>query len=210
MPTVGFLYSGSPQSLRGQYNAFRHALPIGVNVWPPTAAASGVGNNYGIFSSGGYSTDQQTSRCIGRCRWYCVRSRRKRCEASAGLQHKDRFHGCNRSGGGTGLKPAGGDLTGVAGMTTDLDAARLRSPQDAVPGLATVGVLEKREPPEPTHAVGVNLTGRSRPGPDFIPGDVNPPPAPGRIRQVIQALVAHPVQALPLLPIHSSMISVAT
>jgi len=96
---------------------------------------------------------------------------------------------------GNGLKPAGGDLTGVAGMTTDLDAARLRLLQDAVPGLATVGVLRNANRPNlPTQ--WANLQAVADPALTLIPGDVNPPPAPGRIRQVIQALVAHPVQAL--------------
>jgi putative ABC transport system substrate-binding protein len=42
---------------------------------------------------------------------------------------------------GSGLYVAGGNLTGIAGMTTEMDAARLRLLQELVPGIAEIGVL---------------------------------------------------------------------
>jgi putative ABC transport system substrate-binding protein len=194
MATVGFLYSGSPQSLRGQYNAFRNALPAGVNVWPPTAAASGVGNNYGNLQAEATALiNRPVDVLVAAGGTVCALAARNAKQALKS-NIKIVFTGVTDPVG-NGLKTAGGDLTGVAGMTTDLDAARLRLLQDFVPGLRTVGVLRNANRPN-LAAQWANLQAVADPTLNLIPGDVNPPPAPGHIRHVIQTLVASPVEAL--------------
>jgi putative tryptophan/tyrosine transport system substrate-binding protein len=194
MPTVGFLYSGSPQSLRGQYQAFRNALPAGVNVWPPTAGASGVHNNYGNLQVEATALINRPVDVLVAAGGTVCALAAKNAKVALGSNIRIVYTGVTDPVG-NGLKTAGGDMTGVAGMTTDLDAARLRLLQDMVPGLTTVGVLRNASRPN-LPAQWANLQAVKDPTLTLIPGDVSPPPAAGHIRNVIQTLVAYPVQAL--------------
>src|SRR5262249_49765663 len=93
------------------------------------------------------------------------------------------------------------NLTGVAGMTAELDVVRLRLLQLASPTSTVIGVLRNTSRP---NAVGLwaNLVAKADPRLRLVPGDVHAPPALGLpIHQVIQNLLNGvggnpPIQAL--------------
>jgi putative ABC transport system substrate-binding protein len=196
MPDVGFLYSGSPQSLRTQYDAFVRALPLGTTIFPPNPAGSGVRNDYNrLLAEAQALVDTHHVRVVVAAGGtICARAARDGVAASGTPGTPVVFTSVT--------DPRGSDLyrnnlTGVAGMTAELDSVRLRLLQQAKPGIIEIGVLRNTSRHNAAQ-LWANLQATADPRLHLHPGDVQAPAAPGQIRQVIRNLLAlnPPIQAL--------------
>jgi len=91
---------------------------------------------------------------------------------------------------GSQLYPAGGNLTGVAGMTTELDAARLRILQELDPTRTTIGVLTNPNRPNVAKQLA-DLTAGKDPKLTLVAqpaGTLGSPGTGQKVRQAIQNL----------------------
>src|SRR5262245_8630484 len=135
MPDVGFLYSGSPNSLGHQFQEFKRHLPHGINVVPHHA-----NNDYNrLFELAEDLIRQNVTVLVA-----AGGPKSAAAAKAATLAHpppKSVVFTSVTDPVGSGLVERGGNLTGVAGMTTELDAARLRLLQELVPGITEIGVL---------------------------------------------------------------------
>jgi len=188
---VGFLYSGSQQSLRSQFNAFRSVLPVGVQLRGREVnndhrqllpGAQGFLNNVDVLVAAGGPASAIAAR-----------------DATAAQPPEARTPVVFTSVTDpvrSGLYVRGGNLTGIAGMTTEMDAARLRLLQELDPNITKIGVLINRNRPN-VAAQFQNLVQASDPRLDLVAGEVdvtaNPPIS---IPQAIQTLRNQNVQAL--------------
>jgi putative tryptophan/tyrosine transport system substrate-binding protein len=183
---VAFLYSGSQQSLRSQYNAFKRALPRGINLIPhlvnnayqkllPGAQGLLMNNVDVLVAAGGPVSARAAQQATA--------------AQPPGTRTPVVFTSVTDPVG-SGLYVAGGNLTGIAGMTTEMDAARLRLLQELVPGINTVGVLINPNRPN-VAAEWNNLMQGKDPNLNLVRGDA----VTGTIPQVIQNLAPR-VQAL--------------
>jgi putative ABC transport system substrate-binding protein len=131
MPDVGFLYSGSQNSLGRQFQEFNRHLPRGITVIPRHAD-----NDYDKLV-------ELAKELIDPHGPY-VRVAAKTA-TTAHPPPKPVVFTSVTDPIGSSLVERGGNLTGVAGMTTELDAARLRLLQELMqeqnPALTRVGVL---------------------------------------------------------------------
>jgi len=142
---VGFLYSGSQNSLGRQFTKFKNALPGGITLLPTGAADDdyqrklpdaadrliNVENVKVLVAAGGpvsaFAARDATAKQTGP----------KTPVVFTSVTDPV----------GSGLYVVRGNLTGIAGMTTEMDAARLRLLQELKPSISTVGVL--RNPNRP-------------------------------------------------------------
>jgi putative tryptophan/tyrosine transport system substrate-binding protein len=193
---VGFLYSGSPQSLGAQYDAFVNALPANTSIFP-NKAGSGQNNQYDhLVAEAKRLVDNHQARVVVAAGGtICAQAARDGVAASGAPNTPIVFTSVT--------DPRGSDLyhanlTGVAGMTAELDLARLRLLQQANPTIITeIGVLRNTSRPNAPQ-LWANIQAKADPRLHLTPGNVPAPPAPGQIRQVIQNLLggATPIQAL--------------
>jgi len=197
MPSdVGFLYSGRHNSLGTQYDAFVNALPAGTTIFPPTAAASGVNNNYGLLVAQAQALvdTHNVQVVVAAGGTVCARAARDGVAASGTPGTPVVFTSVSDPRGSGLYQP---NLTGVAGMTAELDSVRLRYLQQTRPGITEIGVLRNTSR---YNAVQLwnTLQATADPRLHLHSGDIPAPAPAGRIRQVIQNLLAlnPPIQAL--------------
>jgi len=183
---VGFLYSGSASSLGAQLNAFRAALPAGITVTPRLlnddytqfpAALRALLNTVDVLVAAGGTVS-------------AVAAKNATAAQPAGSRTPVVFTAVTDPVG-NGFRDPGTNLTGCAGMTTELDATRLRLLQK-LPNIVRVGVL--RDINRLNQAVQwASLQATADTNLVLHPGNVD---GPGQIRQVIQNLLNIPVDAL--------------
>jgi putative tryptophan/tyrosine transport system substrate-binding protein len=194
MPGVGFLYCGSPGSLTTQYNAFINALPPGTPVYPPTAAASGVPYDMAqLRAAARIMIDPPHQVQVLVAAGGTISALAAVSETAADAVPTPVVFTAVTDPFSNHL--TGGNATGVIGMTTALDAVRLRLLQELVPGIARVGVLRNVGRPNAPQQWGDLMSGRDS-RLTLKPGNVNP--NAGTIQQAIQGLLAgpHPAEAL--------------
>jgi putative ABC transport system substrate-binding protein len=182
MATVGFLYSGSAQSLGAQYNAFLSALPPGTTLNPPNPA--GVDDNYLALSGrAGAMLNSGVAVLVAAGGTVSALAARDETAKQPAASRTPVVFTSVTDPGRSGLYRD--NMTGVAGMTTELDATRLRLLQQAYPGITQIGVLINRHRPN----YGVqwnNLQAAADPRLTLHQGLVN---GPGQIQQVIRNLL---------------------
>jgi ABC-type uncharacterized transport system substrate-binding protein len=197
MPDVGFLYSGSHQSLGAQYDAFVNALPPGTSIFP-NAGGSGKDNHYDqlLNEAKKFVDNHQVRVVVAAGGTVCAQAARDGVAAS-GVPNTPVVFTSVTDPRGSGLY--GNNLTGVAGMTAELDLIRLRLLQQANPTITQIGVLRNTSRPNAPQ-LWANLQSKADPKLGLTEGPLPAPPAPGQIRQIIQNLlsgtVAPPIQAL--------------
>jgi putative ABC transport system substrate-binding protein len=188
---VGFLYSGSEQSLRSQFNAFKSVLPRGINLIRRV-----VDNDHRNLVQGFQGLIQSGVDVLVAAGGPVAAIAAQQATAAQTPPRPPVVFTSVTDPVGSGLYVANGNLTGVAGMTTEMDAARLRLLQELVPGLNQVGVLRNLNRPN-LDAQWADLMRGKDPRLNLIPGDVditaNPPIT---IPQAIQNLRNQNVQAL--------------
>jgi putative tryptophan/tyrosine transport system substrate-binding protein len=193
---VGFLYSGSPQSLGAQYDAFVNALPAGTTIFP-NKAGSGQNNQYShLAAEAGRLVDNHQARVVVAAGGTICAQAARDGVAASGAPNTPVVFTSVTDPLGSGLYHA--NLTGVAGMTAELDLFRLRFLQQANQTIITeIGVLRNTNRPN-ANQLWTNLQANADPRLHLHPGNVPAPPAPGQIRQVIQNLLGGnpPIQAL--------------
>jgi putative tryptophan/tyrosine transport system substrate-binding protein len=175
---VGFLYSGSQQSLKGQFAAFKSLLPAGIHL-----IHHPVNNNYSQLLPGAQGLLNNVDVLVaagGPVSAFAA----KQATAAQPNPTPVVFTSVTEPVE-SGLYVLGGNLTGIAGMTTEMDAARLRLLQEFNPTITNIGVLRNGMRPNQqgqwsklTQAADQRLQLR---------GDVN---APGQLQQVVQSLIA--------------------
>jgi ABC-type uncharacterized transport system substrate-binding protein len=183
---VGFLYSGSQQSLRGQFNAFKNALPGGIQLTPLP-----VNNNYPQLLPGARGLLNNVDVLVAAGGPVSAIAARDATATQPAPKTPVVFTSVTDPVG-TGLYVAGGNLTGIAGMTTEMDAARLRLLQELVPGINDIGVLRNPNRPD-FNTQWNNLNMGKDPRLNLVPGDAGTSAA---IPQAIQTLLAANVRAL--------------
>jgi putative ABC transport system substrate-binding protein len=189
MATVGFLYSGSAQSLGAQYNAFLTALPAGTTLNPPNPA--GVDNNYlALRGRARALLNSGVAVLVAAGGTVCAQAARDETATQPVGSRTPVVFTSVTDPGRSGLY--GDNLTGVAGMTTELDAARLRILKQANPSITRIGVLINKLRPN-KDVQWKNLQAAADPRLTLSPGEVS---GPGQISQVVRNLVAANVQAL--------------
>jgi ABC-type uncharacterized transport system substrate-binding protein len=182
---VGFLYSGSQQSLQDQFNAFSNALP-GINL-----SRHLVNNNYPQLLPGAQGLLNNVDVLVAAGGPISAIAARDATAQQPEPKTPVVFTSVTDPVG-SGLYVAGGNLTGIAGMTTEMDAARLRLLQELVPGINNIGVLRNPNRPD-LNTQWNNLNRGKDPSLNLVPGDAGTPAA---IPQAIQTLLAANVQAL--------------
>jgi putative ABC transport system substrate-binding protein len=179
MPRVGFLYSGSQQSLKGQFAAFQSLLPPGTHLIPHP-----VNNNYSQLFPGAQGLLNNLDVLVaagGPVSAFAA----KQATAQQANPTPVVFTSVTEPVE-SGLYVLGGNLTGIAGMTTEMDAARLRLLQEFNPTITNIGVLRNGMRPN-QQGPWTKLTQAADPRLKLDRGDVN---APGQLQQVVQNLVA--------------------
>jgi len=121
---VGFLYSGSQQSLKGQFAAFQSLLPAGIHLIPHP-----VNNDYSQLLPGAQGLLNNNVGVLVAAGGPVSAFAAKQATAQQANPTSVVFTSVTDPVGSQ-LYTAGGNLTGVAGMTTELDAARLRILQE--------------------------------------------------------------------------------
>ena len=191
MAKVGFLYSGSAQSLTAQYQALVNELPAGTDLDPPQPA--GVNNNYNALSGRAQAMiNAGAVVLVAAGGTVCARAARDVTAAQpAGSRTPVVFTSVTDPGRSDLYRD---NMTGVAGMTTELDVARLRLLQEARPAIRKIGVLQNDHRPNKDEQWN-NLRAAADPRLELVRALVN---GPGQIRPVIQGLLnlAPPVDAL--------------
>jgi putative tryptophan/tyrosine transport system substrate-binding protein len=176
---VGFLYSGSQQSLKGQFAAFKSLLPAGIhlihhpvnnNYLQLLPEAQGLLNNVDVLVAAGGPVSAFAA---------------KQATAAQPNPTPVVFTSVTEPVE-SGLYVLGGNLTGIAGMTTEMDAARLRLLQEFNPTITNIGVLRNGMRPN-QQGQWTKLTQAADRKLQLNRGDVN---APGQLQQVVQNLVA--------------------
>jgi putative ABC transport system substrate-binding protein len=197
MPDVGFLYSGSHQSLGAQYDAFVNALPPGTSIFP-NKGGSGKDNHYDqlLNEANKFVDNHQVRVVVAAGGTVCAQAARDGVAAS-GVPKTPVVFTSVTDPRGSGLYAD--NLTGVAGMTAELDLIRLRLLQEANPTITQIGVLRNTDRPN-AQPLWDNLVAKADPRLNLHQGNVGAPPAPGKIKQVIQNLLGGnpppPIQAL--------------
>jgi ABC-type uncharacterized transport system substrate-binding protein len=194
MATVGFLYSGSGQSLTAQYQAFKNELPAGTTLNPPNP--SGVDNNYnalrgraGALLNSGVAVLVAAGGTVS-----AQAARDETATQPAGSRTPVVYTSVTDPGRSDLYRD---NMTGVAGMTTELDAVRLRLLQELHPTIRKVGVLQNDHRPN-KDVQWNNLQAAADPRLTLVRALVN---GPGQIRQVIQGLLNPPS------PVHALLVT---
>src|SRR5262249_21150958 len=127
---VGFLYSGSQQSLKGQFAAFKSLLPAGIHL-----IHHPVNNNYSQLLPGAQGLLNNVDVLVaagGPVSAFAA----KQATAAQPNPTPVVFTSVTEPVE-SGLYVLGGNLTGIAGMTTEMDAARLRHVPNINPRVTT-------------------------------------------------------------------------
>jgi putative ABC transport system substrate-binding protein len=177
---VGFLYSGSQQSLKGQFAAFQSLLPAGIHLIPHP-----VNNDYSQLLPGAQGLLNDNVGVLVAAGGPVSAFAAKQATAQQANPTSVVFTSVTEPVE-SGLYVLGGNLTGIAGMTTEMDAARLRLLQEFNPAITNIGVLRNGMRPN-QQGQWTKLTQAADPRLKLDPGDVN---APGQLQQVVQNLVA--------------------
>jgi ABC-type uncharacterized transport system substrate-binding protein len=192
---VGFLYSGSPQSLSTQYDAFVGALPHGTSIFP-NKAGSGQNNHYDhLVEEARKLVDNHQARVVVAAGGTICAQAARDGVAASGVPNTPVVFTSVTDPRGSGLYST--NLTGVAGMTAELDLIRLRLLQLGYPTITEIGVLRNTDRPN-AGPLWTNLQAKADPRLHLASGAVQAPPAPGQIKQVIRDLLGGtpPIQAL--------------
>src|SRR5262245_14642851 len=180
---VGFLYSGSPSSLGPLLNKFRNAMPGGVTVVPRPA-----GDDYGsINGHANHLINVDRVNVLVAAGGPISALAAQQATAAQPPPKTPVVFTSATDPVGSGLYVANGNLTGIAGMTTEMDAARLRLLQELIPGITNIGVL--RNPNRPNVVAQWNnlMQGRD-PKLNLVPQDAGVQGTPGTGQQIRQAI----------------------
>jgi putative tryptophan/tyrosine transport system substrate-binding protein len=186
MPDVGFLYSGSPNSMSALLTNFKNLMPGGVNVVPRNAD-----DDYStLLGHAGSLINNVRVQVLVAAGGPVSAIAARDATATQPLPKTRVVFTSVTDPVGSQLYTAGGNLTGVAGMTTELDAARLRILQELDPTRTTIGVLTNPNRPNVAKQLADLMAGKD-PKLTLVPQPAGTQGSPGtgpKVRQAIQNL----------------------